>query len=95
MTSKIDTTSLYKILIFIFMWKIIFISHLFLEILQRYYKLVILGTLSNLATPTNSNNTILYENLDVYLKTKNELDSLMFFIRDITVHFKESSKNIG
>ena len=46
MTSKNDTTGLEKTLIFIFMQKIIFIPNLFLELLQTYYKLVILGTLS-------------------------------------------------
>ena len=45
MTSKNDTTSLQKTLRFIFMQNITFIPHLFLEILQRYCKLVILGTL--------------------------------------------------
>ena len=43
MTSK-NTTSLLKTLMFIFMQKI-FIPHLFLEILQRYCKLVIMGIL--------------------------------------------------
>ena len=44
-TSKNNITSLKKTFLFIFMWKIIFIPHLFLEILQRYCKLVSLGTL--------------------------------------------------
>ena len=45
MTSKNNTTNLQKTLMFIFMQKIIFISHFFLEILQTCCKLVILGTL--------------------------------------------------
>ena len=44
-TSNNNSTSLKKTFLFIFMWKIIFIPHLFLEILQRYCKLVSLGTL--------------------------------------------------
>ena len=36
MTSKSDATSLQKTLMFIFMQKIIFIPHLYLDILQRY-----------------------------------------------------------
>ena len=40
-----DTVSLKKTLMLIFMEKIIFIPHLFFEILQRYCKIVIFGTL--------------------------------------------------
>ena len=43
MTSRSDTTNLQNTLMLIFMQKIIFIPRLFLEILQRYCKLVILG----------------------------------------------------
>ena len=49
MTSKNITTSLQKsLMLLIFMQKIIFIPVLFLEILQRYYKLIILVTLGQL-----------------------------------------------
>ena len=45
MPTKINGINLYDSLVFIFMQKIIFFPHLFREILQRYYKLIILGTL--------------------------------------------------
>ena len=52
-TSKNDTISFWKTLIFIFMQKIIFISYLFLEILQRYNLLfwILLVNLGTLGTP--------------------------------------------
>ena len=54
-------------LMFIFMQKTIFTPHLFLEILQKYCKLVILGTLNQ---PV--------ENSDVYLETKAQLEPSFF-----------------
>ena len=54
---------------FIFMQKTIFTPHLFLEILRKYCKLVILGILNELV-----------ENSDVYLQTKAQLD-LSFFLQ--------------
>ena len=42
---KNNSNSLQKTLMFIFMRKIIFMPHLFLQILQKYCKLVVLGTL--------------------------------------------------
>ena len=45
MTSKNDNTSFQKTLMFFFMQKMIFIPNLFLQILKRYCKLVIYGTL--------------------------------------------------
>ena len=45
MTSKNDTTILCKTLMFVIMQKNIFIPHLFFEILKRYCRLTILGTL--------------------------------------------------
>ena len=44
MTSNNDITSLQKTLTFIFVQKTFFIPHLFLEILQKYCKLIMLGT---------------------------------------------------
>ena len=73
-TSKNNTTSLYKTLVFIFMQKNIFIPHLFLDILQRYWKLLILGAWSHPAKAIHQ----LEGNSDIYLHTKNFLDPSIF-----------------
>ena len=66
-------------MLLIFMQKIIFIPALFLEILQRYYKLIILGTFGKLGH-TNQNQWYQpVENVYVYLQTKSQLDPSMFF----------------
>ena len=51
MTSKNDTTTLCKTLMFVIMQKNIFIPHLFFEILKRYCRLTILGTLGTPGHP--------------------------------------------
>ena len=59
-------------MLLIFMQKIIFIPALFLEVLQRYYKLIILGTLGKFG---HTHQKKFY----VYLQTKSQLDPSMFF----------------
>ena len=67
--------------------KIIFIPSLFLEILQRYYRLVILGTLCMLGHTHQKWKQQLLGNSDVYSKPKINLISQFFL--DI-LNFKES-----
>ena len=55
MATKNVDINLQKNLMFIIMRKIKYITHLFLEILLRYYKLVILGTLG---MPSNAHQTL-------------------------------------
>ena len=61
------------------MQKIIFIPALFLEILQRYYKLIILGTLGKLGPTHQKQWHQPVENVYVYLQTKGQLDPPIFF----------------
>ena len=66
--------------------KIIFIITFFHEILQRYCKFVILGTLS---TPSHAHQKQWHQlvgNSDVYLQTKNQLDPSIFLE---ILHFTE------
>ena len=66
-------------MLLIFMQKIILIPALFLEILQRYYKLIILGTLGKLDHTHQKQWNQLVGNSYVYLETKIQLDPSMFF----------------
>ena len=84
MTGKKNTISLWKTLMFVFMQKIKFIPYLFLEILQRYCKLVILATLGVTGNTHQKRYQLLIENSGVYLQTKNQLDPYLFS-RDITL----------
>ena len=72
---------------FIFMQKVIFIPSLFLEILQRYCKLVVLGTLRTSVYVHQKQG-----NSDVYLQTKNQLDPSNFLE---ILHFKEFCNLFG
>ena len=72
-------------MLLIFMQKIIFIPALFLEILQRYYKLIILGTLGMFGHTHQKQWHQQVENFYVYLQTKSQLDPSMFFT-DITLY---------
>lgn len=64
-----------------------FLKYLFLEILQRYYRLVILGTLCMLGHTHQKRKQQLLGNSDVYSKPKINLISQFFL--DI-LNFKES-----
>ena len=71
------------------MQKIAFVPHLFLEILQRYYKLAILGTL---CTPVHTHQKQYHELVgisDVYLQAKNQLNpskkKFFFFYTNMTL----------
>ena len=66
------------------MQKIIFIPHLFLEILQGYCRLVILGTLSAPGHTHQKQQHELIGNSDIYLHKKYQLDSSKFY-RDFTL----------
>ena len=55
---------------FIFMQKIIFIPQLIFEMLQKYCKLVILGTLGTPGHAHQSNSTNLYQTLILIYKQK-------------------------
>ena len=72
-------------MLLVFMQKIIFIPALFLEILQRYYKLIILSTLEKLGHAHQKQWHQPVENSYVYLQTKNQLDPSMIFT-DITFY---------
>ena len=72
-------------MLLIFMQKIILIPALFLEILQRYYELIILGTLGKLDHTHQKQWHKLVGNFYVYLQTKNQLDPSMF-LTDITLY---------
>ena len=67
------------------MQKIIFIPALSLEILQRDYRLIILGTLGKLGDAHQKLWHQPVENSYIYLQTKNQLDSSMIFT-DITIY---------
>ena len=73
-----------KTLMFIFMQKIKYITHLLLETLLRHRKLVVLSTLS---IPGNVHQTKKYQRVG-----KNQLDP--FFFLEI-LHFKKSCNLIG
>ena len=66
-------------MLLIFKQKIIFIPALFLEILQRYYKLIILGTLGTFGHTHQKQWHKPVENFYVYLQTKSQLDPSIFF----------------
>ena len=80
MTSKKDTMTLHKTFMFIFMQKIVFIPHLFLEILQ----LVVLVIWLCLAKPTKSDNSNLSETLFI---CKPKINLFAQFFLEIS-HFK-------
>ena len=67
------------------------VAHLFLEILQIYSKLVILGTL-DMSTPTKNDSINVETNVNFHLRTKNQLHT--FFFIEI-LHFKESCNLIA
>ena len=69
-------------MLLIFMRKI---RALFLEILQRYYKLIILGTLGKLGHTHQKQWHQLVGNSYNYLQTENQLDPSKFFT-DITLY---------
>ena len=76
------------------MQKITFVPHLFLEILQRHYKLAILGTL---CTPVHTHQKQYHELVgisDIYLQAKNQLNpskkNFFFFL-----HKYDTFKNPG
>ena len=75
-------------LVYLHAKKIKFIPPLFLEILQRYCKLVILGTLGS---PTKNKSTQLLETLMFICKKINLITK--FFLQ--ILHFKESCNLIG
>ena len=77
MTSTNDNASLQKTLIFIFMLKIVFIPHLFFEIIQRYCKLIF-GTLDMPSHVYHKRWYHLEGNSDVYSQTKNQLNPFNF-----------------
>ena len=68
------------------MQKTIFVSHLFLKVLQRYCKLVILGTLD---TPSHAHQLV---GNSVCLQANNQIDDSIFFR---IIRFKESRNLIG
>ena len=73
-----DSSNLKKPLTFICRQKTNFILHVFLDILQRCYKLVVLGTLG---MPGHAHPNWYYqlvENFRVYLQAKNQLHSPHF-----------------
>ena len=72
MASKNNGINLLKTLMFIFMQKIKFTPHLFLEILLRYCKLVILGTLGMAHHPHQNQWYQLEGNFNIYLHAKNQ-----------------------
>ena len=87
MISKNDSTNLQKTLIFIFTQKVIFITHLFLKILQRYCKLVILGPLGTLGHAHKTHQYQLVGSSNAYLQAKNQFDPSIFLKKLL---FKES-----
>ena len=72
-------------MLLIFMQKIKFTPAMFLEILQRDYKLIIFGTLGKLGHAHQKQWHQLVENSYVHLQTKNQLDPSMFFYRYYTL----------
>ena len=72
-------------MLLIFMQKIKFTPAIFLEILQRDYKLIIFGTLGKLGHAHQKQWHQLVENSYVHLQTKNQLDPSMFFYRYYTL----------
>ena len=72
-------------MLLIFMQKPISTPALFPEILQRYYKLIVLGTLGKLGHTRQIQWHQLVGNCYVYLQTKNQLGPSMFFT-DITLY---------
>ena len=87
MHTKIDSINLQESLMYICMQKIKFIPHLFLEILIRYCKLVILGALVRLATATKNDSINLWETLIFIFIQKNQIYP-HFFLE--ILHSKES-----
>ena len=72
---KIDGINLYDSLMFICKQKINFIPSIFFEIMQRSYKLVILGTLGMTGYDQYKRYYQLVENFDIYLHAKNDIYS--------------------
>ena len=66
------------------MYKTMFILHLFLEILQKYYKIVILGTLGMSGHIHQKRWRQLVGNSDAYLQINNQID-LSIFSRENTL----------
>ena len=63
----------------IFIQKIKFITHLFVTILLRYCKLIILGNLTMLGDIHQKQWYQIVRNFDVYLHAKNQLDPSLLF----------------
>ena len=79
MTGKKNTISLWKTLMFVFMQKIKFIPYLFLEILQRYCKLVILATLGVPGNTQQKRYQLLIENSWCLFANQKSTWSVSFF----------------
>ena len=73
MTSKMILSPCGKLLMFIFMQKIIFIPPIFFEILKRYCELVIFGTLDMPGHAHHQRQYHLAGNSNIYPQTKNQL----------------------
>ena len=76
--TKNDNSNLRKPVKFICRWNIKFILHVFLEILQRFCKLVVLGTLGMPGYASIKWYYQLVENFCVYLQAKNQVHPLCF-----------------
>ena len=74
------------------MQKITFIPHLFFEMLQRYCRLVIFGTLGMPGHADQEQQHRPVGNNDFYLQTKNQLDPSIFLE---VLYFKEYCNLIG
>ena len=73
MSTKNDSLDLYGNLMFISKQKIKFITIFFLQIFQRYCKLVILGTFGMSVNSQQKRWYYITENFDDYLHTKNQI----------------------
>ena len=76
--TKNDNSNLRKPVKFICRWNIKFILHVFLEILQRFCKLVVLGTLGMPGYASPKWYYQLVENFCVYLQAKIQVHPLYF-----------------